>query len=116
MNKVAYVELPARDAESVDQLKAFYGRAVGWTFEDWGPSYAAFRAGVDGGLNGEPEHRTAAPLVILETDDLQATEVAVRAAGGEVTLPIFAFPGGRRFHFRDPAGNELAVMQVDTPA
>ena len=111
--KIAYVELPANDAEAVGRLQAFYGAALGWSFEDWGPTYKAFHAGVHGGINGEPEHRTAAPLVLVETDNLQAAEAAVRAAGGEITMAPFAYPGGQRFHFRDPAGNELGVMQVD---
>ena len=116
MNRIGYVELPAGDAAAVDALKAFYGQAMGWEFEDWGLTYAAFSAGVAGGLNGEPEHRTAAPLVIVETEDLEAAEAKVLAAGGTVTLGIFAYPRGRRFHFRDPAGNELAVMQVQGEA
>ena len=106
------MELPAADAGAVAAMKDFYGQALGWEFEDWGPTYAAFKAGVAGGVNGEPEHRTTAPLVIVKTDDLEAAAAKVRAAGGTVTLGIFAYPGGRRFHFRDPAGNELAVMQV----
>ena len=116
MNKIAYVELPAADAESVATMVQFYTAALGWTFEDWGPTYQAFQAGVDGGLNGEPQHRTVAPLVLLQTDDLESAEQAVRAAGGIATLPIFTYPGGRRFHFRDPAGNELGMMQVETQA
>ena len=113
MNRIGYVELPAADAEAVGKLKDFYAKAMGWSFDDWGPTYAAFTAGIPGGLNGEPEHRAATPLVIMESDDLEAAEAGVRAAGGTVTLEPFAYPGGRRFHFRDPAGNELAVMQVD---
>ncbi len=112
MMRIGYVELPAADAEAVEKLKKFYGAAAGWSFEDWGPTYAAFEAGVPGGFNGEAEHRTAGPLVILETDDLEGAEAKVRAAGGVITLGVFAYPGGRRFHFRDPAGNEVGVMQV----
>ena len=112
MNRIGYVELPAADADAVAGMKDFYGKAMGWTFEDWGPTYAAFTSGLPGGFNGEPEHRTAAPLVIVETNDLEAAEAAVRAAGGTITLGSFDYPGGRRFHFKDPAGNELAVMQV----
>ena len=111
--KIAYVELPAGDAEAVSKLSAFYRAALGWTFQDWGPTYQAFAEGVDGGVNGEPDHRTAAPLVLVRCDDLQAAEAAVRAAGGEITMAPFAYPGGRRFHFRDPAGNELGCMQVE---
>jgi len=108
--KIDYVELPGGD---VPASKAFYAAAFGWQFEDYGPTYAAFQgAGVDGGLQGDAADRSApkAPLVILYAHDLEAMEAKVRAAGGTITLPIFAFPGGRRFHFRDPAGNELAVF------
>ncbi len=111
--KIAYVELPAGDASAVAELKEFYGAALGWGFEDWGPTYQAFREGVDGGINGEPEHRTATPLVLVQTNDLEAAEAAVRAAGGVVTMGPFEYPGGRRFHFRDLAGNELGIMQVE---
>ncbi len=116
MNKIAYVELPAADGATVAKLKDFYGRAMGWEFEDWGPDYASFRAGIDGGLNGDADSRTVVPLVLVATDDLERAEAAVKAAGGTITAEIFAYPGGRRFHFRDPAGNELGVMQVDAEA
>lgn len=108
---IAYVELPVKD---VAGAKEFYGPLFGWTFEDFGPEYAAFHeAGVEGGLHGGPEHRTLAPLVVLQTDDLEGMEKRIVGAGGVITLPIFSFPGGRRFHFKDPAGNELAVMQTN---
>jgi predicted enzyme related to lactoylglutathione lyase len=103
--KIDYVELPGRD---LPKLKAFYGQAFGWTFTDYGPEYAAFNEGLDGGFH-EGEEAIRQPLVILYAHDLEAMEARVREAGGQVTVPIFAFPGGRRFHFRDPAGNELAV-------
>jgi predicted enzyme related to lactoylglutathione lyase len=88
---------------------------MGWEFQDWGPGYAAFdRAGVPGGFNGnDGVYRPKAPLVIVETEDLEAMEAEVTAAGGTITVPIFSYPGGRRFHFADPAGNELAVMQPE---
>jgi predicted enzyme related to lactoylglutathione lyase len=108
---IAYIELPCR---AVAVTKDFYGSLFGWTFEDWGPDYVAFSdAGIAGGFNGGSEHRTKAPLVVLETNDLEAMADAVVAAGGTITMPIFAFPGGRRFHFADPSGQELAVMQTD---
>lgn len=108
---IAYVELPVKD---VAAAKEFYGPLFGWTFEDFGPDYASFGdAGVSGGFNGGEEHKPAAPLLVLQTDDLEAMVKKVAAAGGVITLPIFSFPGGRRFHFKDPAGNELSVMQAD---
>ncbi|WP_309605764.1 VOC family protein [Phenylobacterium sp.] len=106
--KIDYVELPGVDLPAT---KGFYARAFGWTFTDYGPSYTAFdNGGLDGGFNADPEDRAAAPLVILFATDLEAMEARVKAAGGSVTRPIYSFPGGRRFHFRDPSGNELAVF------
>jgi predicted enzyme related to lactoylglutathione lyase len=112
---IAYVELPTNN---VAQSKEFYGSLFGWTFQDWGPDYSAFTdAGIEGGFNGGPgtagDHRTKGPLLILETSDLEAMATRVVEAGGTITQAIFAFPGGRRFHFTDPAGQELGVMQCD---
>ena len=111
MARFNYLELPVRD---VPAAKAFYAAAFGWTFTDFGPDYASTMSGdTDLGLNGDPEQSTAQLLPVIEVEDLEAAEASVRAAGGEITLAIFAFPGGRRFHFRDPAGHELSAMQVD---
>ena len=110
-NKIAYIELPATNT---DEMKAFYSTLFGWSLQDWGADYTAFsESGVNGGFNAGEEHRTKAPLVIIETDDIQAMEERVQQTGGTITLPTFKFPGGSRFHFTDPAGNELAVMQVE---
>lgn len=103
--KIDYVEMPGGDLPAV---KAFYGRAFGWSFTDYGPDYAAFDEGLDGGFDGSGE-AAAKPLVVLFATDLEAMLATVQQAGGEIVKPIFSFPGGRRFHFRDPAGNELAV-------
>jgi predicted enzyme related to lactoylglutathione lyase len=103
--KIDYVEFPGTDLSAT---KAFYGAAFGWTFTDYGPDYAAFEGeGTDGGFaaGGEPDK----PLVVLYARDLKAMETKVSRAGGAITRAIFSFPGGRRFHFRDPSGNELAV-------
>ena len=114
MARFNYLELPVRD---VPVAKAFYAAAFGWTFTDFGPDYASTMTGdTDLGLNGDAEQSTAQLLPVIEVDDLEAAEQAVRDAGGEITLPIFGFPGGRRFHFRDPAGHELAAMEPDVQA
>jgi uncharacterized protein len=106
--KIDYIEFPGADLPAT---KGFYADAFGWTFTDYGPSYAAFdNGGVDGGINADAEDRAAAPLVILFATDLEAMEARVKAAGGTISRAIFSFPGGRRFHFRDPSGNELAVF------
>ena len=114
MARLNYVELPVRE---VPGAKAFYAAAFGWDFTDFGPDYSATTSGdTDLGLNGDESQWTTQLLPVIEVDDLEAIEAKVRAAGGEITLPIFAFPGGRRFHFRDVAGHELAVMQADHAA
>ncbi len=102
--KLDYLELPATDLAA---HKAFYAQAFGWSFQDYGPAYAAFSEGLDGGFT--PDAMTPKPLPILYAHDLEAMQARVEAAGGAITHAIFAFPGGRRFHFRDPSGNELAV-------
>jgi predicted enzyme related to lactoylglutathione lyase len=105
--KLDYLELPSTD---IPQTKAFYTAAFGWTFQDYGPGYAAFSEGLDGGFEGDSEdRRTTQALPVLYAHDLEAMLSKVEAAGGRITKPIFAFPGGRRFHFADPSGNELAV-------
>lgn len=102
--KIDYLELPGG---ALPETKTFYAAAFGWQFIDYGPSYAAFNEGLDGGFDADAA--TQKPLPVLWANDLEAMVEKVTAAGGEITLPIFDFPGGRRFHFRDPAGNELAV-------
>jgi predicted enzyme related to lactoylglutathione lyase len=103
---IDYVELPGA---GLPETKRFYGMAFGWTFVDYGPDYAAFTAGVDGGFQADAAAAARAPLVIIYAKDLEAMEAKVRAAGGQILAPIYSFPGGRRFHFQDPSGNELAV-------
>jgi predicted enzyme related to lactoylglutathione lyase len=108
MARIDYVELPSVTAHEL--TRGFYARAFGWQFTDYGPDYAATTNGeVDVGLNGQPSEALAAPLPVVRVDDLDATLDAVAAAGGVISRPIFAFPGGRRFHFIDPSGSELAA-------
>ncbi len=105
-NQIDYVELAAEDLSAV---KKFYAAAFGWEFQDWGPDYASFSgAGLDGGFRGGEAPVAGSTLIILHTDDLEASEQRVTDAGGEIT-ERHDFPGGRRFHFRDPAGNILGV-------
>ena len=106
--RIDYVELPSLTAHEL--TRAFYSKAFGWTFTDYGPDYAATTTGdVDVGLNGTPDDALSAPLPVVRVDDLEAAFAAVTEAGGVIARPIFAFPGGRRFHFIDPGGSELAV-------
>lgn len=105
-NKIDYVEFAA---EELGVFKTFYAAAFGWEFEDWGPDYASFAgAGLDGGVRGGEAPKGGSTLVILYADDLEASEKKVVEAGGAV-LERHEFPGGRRFHFRDPSGNVLGV-------
>lgn len=108
--KINYVEYPAKDIEAT---KRFFSAAFGWSFVDYGPDYTAFsNEGLDGGFfRSEQSSRTqnGGALIVLISKDLEATEAKVRKAGGIVCKDIFSFPGGRRFHFIEPSGNELAV-------
>jgi predicted enzyme related to lactoylglutathione lyase len=105
--KLDYLEMPAGGG-TLDSVKAFYSAAFSWTFTDYGPTYSAFSEGLDGGFDADREAVTK-PLPVLYSEALEMTLAAVEAAGGRIVRPIFSFPGGRRFHFADPAGNELAV-------
>ena len=109
--KIDYIEF---QSPALADTKAFFASAFGWSYTDYGPSYSSFEgAGVDGGFDGGADTagsgQPEAPLVVLKADDLAAAQAAVEAAGGEIVKPIYAFPGGRRFYFREPGGNVLAV-------
>lgn len=107
---IDYVELAAPDLEA---SKQFYSAVFGWSFNDYGSDYAGICSpgGDDeiGGLNRDGVAGSGLPLVIIYSDDLAATVDAVRTSGGLITAEPFEFPGGSRFHFADPGGNELAV-------
>lgn len=105
--KLDYLEMQAGGG-ALGTVTAFYSAAFGWRFTDYGPSYAAFGEGLDGGFDASAPRETK-PLPVIYAQDLERSLEAVCAAGGEIVRPIFSFPGGRRFHFTDPAGNELAV-------
>ncbi len=105
-HKINYIEFVSTD---IARTKAFYAGAFGWTFTDWSPEYVSFDgAAIDGGFRAG-EKQDHGPLVILYSADLEATEKAVVALDGVIVVPTFAFPGGRRFHFGDGAGNVLGV-------
>ena len=106
---IDYIEFGVRD---LPEAKRFYGAAFGWEFTDYGPEYAGIQragGGEVGGMQQVEEVRTGGPLVVLYSSDLDASVRAVVEAGGEILKQPFEFPGGRRFHFADPSGNELAV-------
>lgn len=111
---ISYIELAADD---LAVSRAFYEAAFGWRFNDYGPTYAGIRAasgdGEVGGLNTDRDGGTGGALVLLVSDDVDASLASVEAAGGRVVTPIEAYPGGRRFTFADPAGTVLGVFQTD---
>ena len=105
--RIDYVEFAS---QRIGATQAFFAKAFDWTFTDYGPEYQALaNAGIDGGVFQSTDEIVLPPLIVLKADDLAAAEAAVTAAGGVITKPAFAFPGGRRFHFREPGGNEMAV-------
>lgn len=103
---INYVEFGATD---ISALKEFYGNVFGWTFTDYGPEYVEFNeSGLTGGFTTQTQP-SKGPLIVLYHSDLEAIEARVVEHGGTISQEIFSFPGGRRFHFTDPSGNELAV-------
>lgn len=108
--KLNYVELPARD---IPATKAFFSSSFGWTLEDYGPEYTAFSSqGLDGGFFKSDQASlttNGAALLVFYSNSIEQTLSKVKQSGGEIIKPIFAFPGGRRFHFIEPSGNEFAV-------
>lgn len=108
--KLNYVEFPSSNLQST---KAFFEKAFGWSFVDYGPEYTAFSGqGLDGGFFKSDLHSNTAngaALLVFFSSNLQDTLAKVAAAGGKIVKPIFSFPGGRRFHFIEPSGNEFAV-------
>ena len=107
-HSIDYIEFTVTD---LAEAKRFYGAAFGWEFNDYGPDYAGIQKseGEAGGLRQDANVQRGGPLVILFSKDLDASLGKVREAGGNIVKEPFSFPGGRRFHFEDPSGNELAV-------
>jgi uncharacterized protein len=116
---INYIEFTTTD---IALTKAFYEKVFGWNFQEWGPDYISFdstQSGIDGGFRkGEPTqaYPDSAPLIVIYSQDLEATQKSVELANGKIILPIFDFPGGRRFHFSDEQGNVLAVWSEQVAA
>ena len=105
-DRIDYIEFPSTDRA---KTSSFFQAAFGWGIVSYGPIYDGIEgAGIDGGID-QSENRVAASMAIIRTEDLDDAERRVREAGGAITREQFDFPGGRRFHFREPGGNELAV-------
>ena len=109
-NQINYIEIPAKD---ISATKKFFSDVFGWEFVDYGPEYCSFsNEGVDGGFfksDLTASTDTGSVLVVLYSAELENTQSKVEASGGKIIKPIYSFPGGRRFHFTDPSGNEYAV-------
>ena len=105
-NAVDYIEFLSKD---IERAKKFYSEAFGWAFTDYGPEYSSFSSGAIAGGFALGAPAKGSVLVILYSEALEASRDAVIAAGGALVKDTFSFPGGRRFHFNDPDGNELAV-------
>ena len=104
---IDYIEFQADDLPATRQ---FYSQVFGWDFEDYGPDYISFKDGrIAGGFSRGTANTGAGPLVVIFVDDLPSVEKQIKEAGGRITREIFSFPGGSRFHFSDPSGNELAA-------
>jgi len=105
---IDYVEFNVAD---INRSKSFYANAFDWTFTDYGPDYCEFSDGqMKGGFDASGSVSPAGgPLIVLYSSDLVGIQARIKAAGGKIAKPVFEFPGGRRFHFTDPDGYELAV-------
>ena len=109
-NNISYIEIPAKD---ISATKAFFSSVFSWSFVDYGPDYTTFtNPGMNGGFFTSDKvvsSQTGSPLIVLYSSTLEKTQTKVTSGGGSIIKPIFSFPGGRRFHFTDPSGNEFAV-------
>lgn len=106
-NHINYIEFKATNLKAI---KSFYSQAFDWVFTDYGAKYVAFEnSGLQGGFERTKKSIKKGALVVLYHEDLKAIKKRIKKSGGKITKPIFEFPGGRRFHFKDPSGNELAV-------
>ncbi len=111
-NHINYIEFKATDLELT---KVFYKKVFNWKFTDYGENYVSFEdSGIAGGFEKTSEAIVNSVLVVIAHDDLETIEQRVKVAGGEISVPVFSFPGGRRFQFKDPSGNELAVWTEES--
>lgn len=114
-NQLNFIEFPAKNPEQLKNTQAFFSNVFGWSYKKWGDNYADTQdSGVSSGINADPDNQPDHPLAVIYTDNLETMRARIVAAGGIITKEIFSFPGGRRFHFKDPADNELAVWSDQT--
>ena len=108
-NHINYIEFKAKDLVAI---KAFYSSVFAWEFTDYGPSYVSFeekKSGLSGGFEASDEPIVNGALIVLSHENLDEIQQKIETAGGTISVPVFSFPGGKRFHFIDPSGNELSV-------
>lgn len=106
-NHINYIEFKAKN---IEKIKQFYSKAFDWTFTDYGPTYTAFSSsGLEGGFEKTDEEINNGVLVVLYNENLEEIKKHVIELNGTISKEIFSFPGGKRFHFKDPSGNELAI-------
>lgn len=111
---IDYVELPASDMKAYGRMKEFYTGVFGWKYQEWGPDYSdTHDSGIASGITAGTDHNSRHPLPVVHVRNVEEAKAAVVKAGGVVTRDVFVFPGGRRFHFTDPGGNELAVWSEE---
>jgi len=109
-NQIDLVEFPAASPDELEAVTQFFAAVFGWRFKDWGETYRDTQdSGVAAGVNASTTKEQTMPLAVIYADNLEATKDKITNAGGIITHPITSFPGGRRFAFTDPAGNQLAV-------
>ncbi|MEZ3161665.1 VOC family protein [Microbacterium sp. BWT-B31] len=116
-NRIDLIELPAADQSALEAARTFYETAFSWQFTDYGAYLDTADSGTTAGINAiGDDHQQRMPLAVVYVTDLEAAKARVTDAGGTILHDSYAFPGGRRFHFADPAGNELAVWSEDPDA
>jgi len=109
-NKIDYIEFGGNGGENIPKLKEFYTTCFGWKFTDYGPDYVSFDDGrITGGFDAGKQELSGSPLIVIYSENLQQIKETITNNGGKIVKDIYEFPGGKRFHFADPAGNELAV-------
>ena len=105
--RIDYIEF---QTTNIVESKRFFAAVFGWEFTDYGPEYASFNDGrVVGGFSAAAQVQNGSPLIVLYSANLEAIEAQVKKNGGQIVRETYTFPGGRRFHFKDPGGNELAI-------
>ena len=108
--KIDFVEFPVGNIEYFQKTKLFYSSVFNWKYQDWGEDYSdTSDSGIGSGINGDDSHKTKNPLVVIYVENIEEKREEVIKHGGKLVKEIFSFPGGKRFHFTDPSGNELAL-------